>query len=182
MVRRQPKIVRCCARHTTEQKVIGNKPTAPWTLSRNLRNMRHLINNDGAPFESAELQTLRGELDALDDNGRTEYRNQNASAIARHEARKFLIVSGPGTGKSTLLCRLHRIGIVLAPDARRASLVRMLDCTLSGHCAEQGMVFFQRSGLPLIPGIEGLCCNGRLGGRPAGKTGSVPAVLRAPAL
>lgn len=64
--------------------------------------MRHLINNDGAPFEYTELQTLRGELNALDNNGRTEYRNQNASAIAQHSAKKFLIVSGPGTGKSTL--------------------------------------------------------------------------------
>lgn len=64
--------------------------------------MRHLINDDGTPFESNELQTLHSELDALDDNGRTEYRNQNASAIAKHAAEKFLIVSGPGTGKSTL--------------------------------------------------------------------------------
>jgi superfamily I DNA/RNA helicase len=66
------------------------------------RNMRNLINDDGSPFESNELQTLHSELDALDDNGRTEYRNQNASAIANHGAGKFLIVSGPGTGKSTL--------------------------------------------------------------------------------
>lgn len=64
--------------------------------------MRHLINDDGTPFESTELQSLSNELDALDDNGRTEYRNQNASAIARNSAGKFLIVSGPGTGKSTL--------------------------------------------------------------------------------
>ena len=57
--------------------------------------MRYLINNDGTPFEATELQTLRDELDALTDNKRTEYRNQNASAIAQHEAIKFLIVSGP---------------------------------------------------------------------------------------
>ncbi|RWZ82044.1 MAG: ATP-dependent helicase [Candidatus Chaera renei] len=64
--------------------------------------MRHLINDDGTPFESSELQTLHSELDALDNNGRSEYRNQNASVIAKHSAGKFLIVSGPGTGKSTL--------------------------------------------------------------------------------
>ncbi len=64
--------------------------------------MRHLINDNGTPFDSTELQTLRGELDALTDNGRTEYQNQNASAIAKHKATKFLVVSGPGTGKSTL--------------------------------------------------------------------------------
>lgn len=69
--------------------------------------MRHLINNDGTPFESVEIQTLRNELNALNDEERSEYRNQNASAIARHSAGKFLIVSGPGTGKSYLF--LNRI-------------------------------------------------------------------------
>ncbi len=78
--------------------------------------MRHLINNDGSPFESTELQALRGELDALDDNGRIEYRNQNASAIAQHEAVKFLIVSGPGTGKSHLF--LNRINHWYRQDAQ----------------------------------------------------------------
>jgi len=78
--------------------------------------MRHLINNDGTPFEATELQTLRGELDALDDDGRTEYRNQNASAIAQHGAVKFLIVSGPGTGKSHLF--LNRINHWYWQDAQ----------------------------------------------------------------
>lgn len=78
--------------------------------------MRHLINNNGTPFESAGLQTLHGELDALDDDGRTEYRNQNASAIAQHEAVKFLIVSGPGTGKSHLF--LNRINYWYQQDAQ----------------------------------------------------------------
>lgn len=64
--------------------------------------MRYLINNNGAPFESAEIKMLRGGLDSLSDDQRTEYRNQNASAIAQHEAVKFVIVSGPGTGKSHL--------------------------------------------------------------------------------
>ena len=77
---------------------------------------RHLINNDGTPFEATELQTLRGELDALDDDGRTEYQNQNASAIAQHGAVKFLIVSGPGTGKSYLF--LDRINYWYRQDAQ----------------------------------------------------------------
>jgi hypothetical protein len=77
--------------------------------------MRYLINNDGTPFEATELQTLRDELDALTDNKRTEYRNQNASAIAQHEAIKFLIVSGPGTGKSHLF--LDRINYWYQQDA-----------------------------------------------------------------
>ncbi|NLZ96768.1 MAG: ATP-dependent helicase [Candidatus Magasanikbacteria bacterium] len=78
--------------------------------------MRYLINNDGTPFEATELQTLRDELDALTDNKRTEYRNQNASAIAQHEAIKFLIVSGPGTGKSHLF--LDRINYWYQQDAQ----------------------------------------------------------------
>lgn len=68
---------------------------------------RFLINDDGSPFEASELQTLRCELDALDNAGRTAYRNNNASEIARHSAAKFLIVSGPGTGKTHLF--LERI-------------------------------------------------------------------------
>ncbi len=78
--------------------------------------MRHLINNDGTPFNSAELQSLRGELDALSDDKRTEYRNQNASAIAQHKAVRFLIVSGPGTGKSYLF--LDRINNWYQQDAQ----------------------------------------------------------------
>lgn len=70
--------------------------------SQGIMAPRHLINDDGAPFESPELETLRDELDALDDDGRIEYRNQNASVIAQHRAAKLLIVSGPGTGKSHL--------------------------------------------------------------------------------
>lgn len=64
--------------------------------------IRFLINDDGDPFKPSELRALREELDSLCDDKRTEYRNQNASAIAQHEAVKFLIVSGPGTGKSHL--------------------------------------------------------------------------------
>ena len=78
--------------------------------------MRHLINNDGTPFKTSELQTLCDELDALDNDGRTEYRNQNASAIAQHDAVKILIISGPGTGKSYLF--LNRINHWYQQDAR----------------------------------------------------------------
>lgn len=90
-------------------------------ISRNLNNMRHLINDDGSSFDSVELQTLRGELDALDNDGRTEYRNQNASAIAQHEAVKFLIVSGPGTGKSHLF--LNRVSHWYQQDTQAKVLV-----------------------------------------------------------
>lgn len=99
--------------------------------------MRHLINNDGTPFESTELQTLRNELDALDDAKRTEYRNQNALAIAQHDAVKFLIISGPGTGKSHLF--LDRINHWYQQDAQAkvfvTSFVRKLVADLQNDIA-----------------------------------------------
>ncbi len=64
--------------------------------------IRFLINDDGSPFESSELKTLRSQLDALGDKERKRYRDLNASAVAKHKADKILIVSGPGTGKSYL--------------------------------------------------------------------------------
>ena len=69
--------------------------------------IRFLVNNDGVPFKSSEIQSLRSTLDSLVEDDRTTYRNQNASAIAQNDATKFLIVSGPGTGKSYLF--LNRI-------------------------------------------------------------------------
>lgn len=90
--------------------------------------MRHLINNDGTPFESSEIQAIREELDALDNNGRVEYRNQNALALAHNDAIRFLIVSGPGTGKSHLF--LDRINHWYEQDAQAkvfvSSFVRKL--------------------------------------------------------
>ncbi|MEW6238999.1 MAG: UvrD-helicase domain-containing protein [Candidatus Omnitrophota bacterium] len=69
--------------------------------------IRSLINDDGSPFKPHEIQTLRTALDSLDDAKRENYLNRNASDIAQHRAVKFLIVSGPGTGKSHLF--LNRI-------------------------------------------------------------------------
>ncbi len=65
-------------------------------------NTRHLINEDGTPFDSSELQRISCHLDRLNGEDRTRYRNQNAGTIAKHSAAKILIVSGPGTGKSHL--------------------------------------------------------------------------------
>ncbi len=67
-----------------------------------MTTIQNLIRNDGAPFESSEIQTLSQQLDALSDDERAEYSKQNTSAIAQHSAARFLIVSGPGTGKSYL--------------------------------------------------------------------------------
>lgn len=82
---------------------------------------RFLINDDGSPFEASELQTLRCELDALDNARRTKYRDNNASEIARHSAVKFLIVSGPGTGKSHLF--LERIDYWYQQDPNAKAVV-----------------------------------------------------------
>lgn len=41
---------------------------------------------------------LGSQLDALNDDKRRGYRDNNASAIAKHNADKTLIISGQGTG------------------------------------------------------------------------------------
>ena len=64
--------------------------------------MRHLVNENGLPFDAAELTTLRSDLDDLADEARIQFRNENAATIAQHKASRLLIVSGPGTGKSTV--------------------------------------------------------------------------------
>jgi superfamily I DNA/RNA helicase len=63
---------------------------------------RHLINEDGKPFEDRALDALGKELDALALADRRDFRDANARAVARHLAIRMLIVAGPGTGKSTL--------------------------------------------------------------------------------
>lgn len=77
--------------------------------------IRYLINNGGKPFAKEELQALKIELDALLDEKRTQFRNHNAEAIANHVSTKILIVSGPGTGKSTLF--KNRISYWLDQDS-----------------------------------------------------------------
>ena len=64
--------------------------------------MGHLINPDGTPFDGNDLDALAAELNALNDEQRKNFRNENATAIASHGAPAILIVAGPGTGKSTL--------------------------------------------------------------------------------
>lgn len=84
--------------------------------------MRYLINKDGTPFEKSEIQTLSDELDALDDDKRRDYRDKNADEIAEYnDTPKFLIVSGPGTGKSHLF--LSRINHWYQQNAQAKVLV-----------------------------------------------------------
>ena len=77
--------------------------------------IRHLVNDDGQPFNTAELRVIHDTLDALTDVERTIYRNSNAQAIAEHPSLKTLIVSGPGTGKSTIF--KQRIGYWLGQNS-----------------------------------------------------------------
>jgi superfamily I DNA/RNA helicase len=97
-------------------------------VSPKLMTPRHLINDDGTPFDPAELNAVRTQLDALPQNDRERYRNENAAAIAVHPAERMLIVSGPGTGKSHLF--LNRIDhwFQQEPEARIlvSSFVRKL--------------------------------------------------------
>ena len=82
---------------------------------------RYLVNDDGSPFDDTELQQITSDLDTLIDSDRTGYRNENAAEIAKHKAKRFLIVSGPGTGKSYLF--LERIKEWLNTDSSARILV-----------------------------------------------------------
>jgi superfamily I DNA/RNA helicase len=61
-----------------------------------------LVRDDGTPFPQDEVEALSDEFCAHDVDERIALRNENADQIARHEAARLLLVSGPGTGKSTL--------------------------------------------------------------------------------
>lgn len=64
-----------------------------------------LINPDGNPFSDEKLEELQAQLMALNSADRCTYRNENADVISQCESGKFLIVSGPGTGKSTIFLK-----------------------------------------------------------------------------
>jgi UvrD/REP helicase N-terminal domain len=117
---------------------------------------RHLINENGKPFEDGELDALSKELNALDPAERRNFRDANARAVARHSAIRMLIVAGPGTGKSTLF--KERILFWLEQDASAKvlalSFVRKLvadlaadvqnDTTLTAEQKRQADIFNDR--------------------------------------
>ncbi len=61
--------------------------------------IRHLINENGRPFDNQELDSFGKELDALKPAERRDFRDANARAVATHPAERMLIVAGPGTGE-----------------------------------------------------------------------------------
>ena len=95
--------------------------------------IRYLINPDGAPFNADELDALTGQLNALNDDERKKLRNENASAIASHDAAAILIVAGPGTRKSTLFKQRIVHWLNQSPAARilALSFVRKLVADLN---------------------------------------------------
>jgi superfamily I DNA/RNA helicase len=83
-------------------------------------SIRHLINDDGSPFDDDELDALAVGMEALDIDARRALRDANAASVANHLAHEMLIVAGPGTGKSTLF--KQRIKFWLDQDSRATIL------------------------------------------------------------
>jgi superfamily I DNA/RNA helicase len=79
-----------------------------------------LINEDGHPFSPDELAATRKAFSGLSETQRESIRNANADAIASNLARRMLIVSGPGTGKSTLFIKRLRRWLAAHPEHRVA--------------------------------------------------------------
>jgi superfamily I DNA/RNA helicase len=81
----------------------------------------HLIKIDGNPFDTAYLLNQKLELEALSNVDRIEYRNQNARTISLCDHGKLLLVSGPGTGKSTIF--INQINHWFTQDSETGVLV-----------------------------------------------------------
>lgn len=84
--------------------------------------MEHLINTSGKPFDSEKLKAVNYFLDALSNEERVAFRNGNALAIAQDSSEKMLIVSGPGTGKSTIFKQRIDYWLQKNPSARVLAL------------------------------------------------------------
>jgi superfamily I DNA/RNA helicase len=95
--------------------------------------IRFLINDNGQPFQSGELDALVKELDSLTTEERTKFRNANAQNIARNTAKRILIVAGPGTGKSAIFKQRVLFWLEKEPVARilALSFVRKLVADLN---------------------------------------------------
>ena len=64
-----------------------------------------LINFSGEPFDVEMITSLTESLASFSNDDRIKFRNTNATKIVDDGSPKMLIVSGPGTGKSTMFIR-----------------------------------------------------------------------------
>lgn len=80
------------------------------------------------PFSKEELEFLKKRLESLTDDQRLAYRNLNSNEIATTLVPEILIVSGPGTGKTTLFLKRIQHWLDSQPSATIlvTSLVRKL--------------------------------------------------------
>src|SRR5438552_1153653 len=67
-----------------------------------------LIAEHGQAFTEAQLKDISAKLQALPNEERRTFRDQNAESIAKHPDSRVLIVAGPGTGKSYLFMQRIR--------------------------------------------------------------------------
>ncbi len=74
---------------------------------------RELFNESGESFDQ-DFVDLGIDFAGMDNQRRRDYRDRNASFIANHDAKRILIVAGPGSGKSFLF--LERIRHWLSKD------------------------------------------------------------------
>ena len=89
---------------------------------------RFLVNEDGSPFDLAEVAAIEAQLIALSTSDQTAFRNGNAEHVAQHPAARSLVVSGPGTGKTTLFRKKIQHWLTKTPMATilAVSFVRKL--------------------------------------------------------
>jgi len=61
-----------------------------------------LLHEDGSVFTGEQITQITAQLSSMNDDERRAFRRRNSSEIANSPARRVLVVSGPGTGKSWL--------------------------------------------------------------------------------
>jgi len=79
-----------------------------------------VIKEDGTPLSDEEVARISKGLDALNEEDRVAARNENADGVADCDAARMLIVSGPGTGKSTLFKKRLTKWLEIYPDRQVA--------------------------------------------------------------